>query len=124
MTACLQLNVDKPMARHHYLRTAASASLKAGSVMGTKRPVALARCRLAGQGGGPAGLIDYGIRYRAGRPFSTSRAKGLVDELANAWTAKRRRMRWSPHEAHCVATVRATVLDGRLGSVMPTRFAA
>ena len=69
-------------------------------------------------------LIDYGTRYRAGRPISTSRAEASVDEIANARMAKRRRMRWSPRGAHCVATVRAAVLDGRLHDFSPTRFAA
>ena len=59
-------------------------------------------------------LIDYGSRYRANKPISTSRAEGCVDEIANARMAKRRRMRWSPRGAHRVATVRAAVLDGRL----------
>ena len=69
-------------------------------------------------------LIDYGARYRAGRPISTSRAEASVDEIANARMAKRRRMRWSPRGAHCVATVRAAVLDGRLHDLTSTRFAA
>jgi hypothetical protein len=38
-------------------------------------------------------LINYGARYRSKLPIST--------------------MRWSPRGAHCVATVRAAVLDGR-----------
>jgi hypothetical protein len=59
-------------------------------------------------------LINYGSRYRADQPVSTSRAEGCVDEIANARMAKRRRMRWSPRGAHRVATVRAAVLDGRL----------
>lgn len=59
-------------------------------------------------------LIDYGSRYRAAQPVSTSRAEGCVDEIANARMAKRRRMRWSPPGAHRVAVVRAAVLDGRL----------
>lgn len=69
-------------------------------------------------------LIDYGSRYRARRAISTSRAEGLVDELANARMGKSWGMRWSPRSAHCVATVRAAVLDGRLGGSMPTRLAA
>lgn len=68
-------------------------------------------------------LIDYGSRYRAGRPISTSRAEGSVDEIANARMAKRRRMRWSPKGAHHVATVRAAVLDGRLQGLTSARFA-
>ena len=60
-------------------------------------------------------LIDYGSRYRAGLPVSTSRAESCVDKIANARMAKRQRMRWSPRGAHRVALVRAAVLDGRLG---------
>ncbi|MBA3478833.1 MAG: hypothetical protein H0T52_10610 [Lautropia sp.] len=41
-------------------------------------------------------LIDYGTRYSAGRPISSSRAEGMVDEIANTRMAKRQRMRWSP----------------------------
>lgn len=59
-------------------------------------------------------LIDYGTHYRAGQPISSS-----VAEIA-----KRRRMRWSPRGAHCVATVRAAVLDGRLHDLTTTQLAA
>jgi hypothetical protein len=58
-------------------------------------------------------LINYGARYSSKLPISTSRAEGWVDEIANARMAKKQRMRWSPRGAHCVATVRAAVLDGR-----------
>jgi hypothetical protein len=58
-------------------------------------------------------LINYGARYRSKLPISTSRAEGCVDEIANARMAKKQRMRSSPRGAHCVATVRAAVLDGR-----------
>src|SRR4051812_8255523 len=60
-------------------------------------------------------LIDYGQRYRAGKPISTSRAEGTVNHLVNARMNKRRQMRWSPRGAHRVLQVRAAVLDGRLG---------
>ena len=69
-------------------------------------------------------LIDYGTRYRAGRPISSSRAEGSVAEIANARMARRQRMRWSPRGAHCVATVRAAVLDDRLHDLTKMRFAA
>ena len=69
-------------------------------------------------------LIDYGTRYRAGRPISSSRAEGSVAEIANARMGKRRRMCWSPRGAHCVASVRAAVLDGRLHDLTTMRFAA
>ena len=60
-------------------------------------------------------LIDYGQRYRAGKPISTSRAEGTVNQLVNARMNKRRQMRWSPRGAYRVLQVRAAVLDGRFG---------
>jgi len=60
-------------------------------------------------------LIDYGQRYRTGKPISTSRAEGTVDQLVSARMNKRRQMRWSPRGAHRVLQVRAAVLDGRFG---------
>ena len=69
-------------------------------------------------------LIDYGERYRSKLPISTSRAEDCVDEIANARMAKKQRMRWSPRGAHCVATVRAAVLDGRLKPAADRRRAA
>ena len=38
-------------------------------------------------------LIDYGERYRAGKPISTSRAEGTVNQLVSARMNKRRQMR-------------------------------
>ena len=60
-------------------------------------------------------LIDYGQRHRAGKPISTSRAEGTVNQLVNARMNKRRQMRWSPRGAHRVLQVRAAVLDGCFG---------
>jgi len=59
--------------------------------------------------------IDYGQRSRAGKPISTSRAEGTVNQLVNARMNKRRQMRWSPRGAHRVLQVRAALLDGRFG---------
>ncbi|MDR7127399.1 hypothetical protein J2X53_004248 [Pseudorhodobacter sp. 4114] len=61
-------------------------------------------------------LVDYGRRRRQGKAVSTSRAEGLVNEIANVRMGKKQRMRWSPRGAHRVATVRAAVLDGRLST--------
>jgi hypothetical protein len=61
-------------------------------------------------------LIDYGRRYRAGLPISTSRAESIVNSLVNARMNKRRQMRWSPRGAHRVLQVRAAVVDGRLSA--------
>lgn len=60
-------------------------------------------------------LIDYGQRYRAGKPISTSRAESLINQLVNARMNKRRQTRWSPRGVHRVLQVRAAVLDGRFG---------
>ena len=60
-------------------------------------------------------MIDYGQRYRAGKPISTSRAEGTVNHLVTARMNKRGQMRWSPRGAHRVRQVRAAVLDGRFG---------
>ena len=60
-------------------------------------------------------LIDYGQRHRAGKPISTSRAEGTVNQLVSARMNKRWQMRWSPRGAHRVLQVRAAVLDGRFG---------
>jgi hypothetical protein len=60
-------------------------------------------------------LIDYGQRSRAGKPISTSRAEGTVNNLVSARMNKRQQMRWSPRGAHRVLQVRAAVLDGRFG---------
>jgi hypothetical protein len=69
-------------------------------------------------------LIDYGARYRSKLPIWTSRADGCVDEIANTRMAKKQRMRWSPKGAHCVATVRAALLGGRLKPATGLQLAA
>lgn len=51
-------------------------------------------------------MIDYGQRYRAGRPISTPRAEGTVNHLVSARMNKRTQMRWSPRGAHRVLQVR------------------
>ncbi len=60
-------------------------------------------------------LIDYGQRYRTGKPISTSQVEGTVNQLVNARMNKSRQMRWSPRGAHRVLQVRAALLDGRIG---------
>lgn len=44
-------------------------------------------------------LINYGRRYRFGRPALTSHVKGSVEEIASVRMAKRQRMPWSPRAA-------------------------
>jgi hypothetical protein len=50
--------------------------------------------------------------------------KAPLRKQVNARMAKRQRMRWSPSGAHCVATARAAVLDGRMHDLMTTQLAA
>ena len=64
------------------------------------------------------GMIDYGRRWRKGRPISTSRAESLVNNLVNARMNKRRQMRWSLSGSHRVLQVSAAVLDGRFGTTI------
>lgn len=58
-------------------------------------------------------LIDYGKGFRVGKPISTSRAEGGVNQLVNTCMNKRRQMRWPPRGTHRLLQVRAAVLDGR-----------
>jgi len=70
-------------------------------------------------------LIDYGARYEAGKPISTSRAEGTVNHLVSARMNKRQQMRWTPTGAHRVLQVRAAVLDKRCGfGQQPIQLAA
>ena len=53
--------------------------------------------------------------HRAGKPISTSRAKGTFNQMVSARVNKHQQIRWSPRGAHRVLQVRAAVLDGRFG---------
>jgi hypothetical protein len=94
-----------------------NAALLNGAAAAAKAGRLAAHCtELRGYIGNNEGaLIDYGQRYRAGEPISSSRAEGTVNQLVNARMSKRRQMRWSPRGAHRVLQVRAAVLDGRFG---------
>ena len=81
----------------------------------TKRLVARCKELRAYVENSEGALIDYGQRHRAGKPISTSRAEGTVNQLVSARMNKRRQMRWSPRGAHRVLQVRAALLDGRFG---------
>src|SRR6202521_1214068 len=58
--------------------------------------------------------IDYGKRYRAGKPISTAMAESAVNQVLNARICKRRQMRWTPRGAHLLAQVRCAVINGDL----------
>ncbi len=59
-------------------------------------------------------LLDYGKRYRAGRPISTAMAESAVNQVVNARMCKRQQMRWSPRGAHLLGQVRCAVVNGDL----------
>lgn len=61
-------------------------------------------------------LLDYGKRYRAGKPISTAMAESAVNQVINARMCKRQQMRWSPRGAHLLAQVRCAVINGDLAS--------
>jgi hypothetical protein len=61
-------------------------------------------------------LIDYGKRYRAGKPVSTAMAESAVNQVINARMCKRQQMRWSPRGAHLLVQVRCAVINGDLAS--------
>jgi hypothetical protein len=107
--ACEVLGRIVSWAENLALLNGAAAEAKAG------RLVAHCTELRAHIGNNEEALIDYGQRYRAGKPISTARAEGTVNHLVNARMNKRRQMRWSPRGAHRVLQVRAAVLDGRFG---------
>jgi hypothetical protein len=80
-----------------------------------RRLVALGAALLTYIENNAGALIDYGERYGAGEPISTSRAEGTVNHLVSARMNKRQQMRWTPVGAHRVLQVRAAVLDRRRG---------
>jgi hypothetical protein len=98
-------------------RWASDALLLNGAALEVKAGRLVARCveLRAYIENNEGALIDYGQRYRADEPISSSRAEGTVNQLVNARMNKRRQMRWSPRGAHRVLQVRAAVLDGRFG---------
>jgi hypothetical protein len=59
-------------------------------------------------------LLDYGKRYRAGKPVSGATAESAVNQVINARMCKRQQMRWSPRGAHLVVQGRCAVINGDL----------
>jgi len=64
--------------------------------------------------------IDYGKRYRAGKPISTAMAESAVNQVLNARMCKRQQMRWTPRGAHLLAQVRCAVINGDLRAKLKT----
>lgn len=58
--------------------------------------------------------INYGKRYRTGKPISSAMAESAVNQVLNARMCKNQQMRWSPRGAHLLAQVRCAVINGDL----------
>jgi hypothetical protein len=59
-----------------------------------------------------AWLIDYGKRYHADRPISTSGAESAVDYVVGHRMKKKGHMRWSREGANALLQVRCAVRNG------------
>jgi hypothetical protein len=59
-------------------------------------------------------LINYGERYRAGEPISSSIAESTVNTVISKRFAKRQQMQWTPRGAHLLLQTRTRALDGTL----------
>ena len=57
-------------------------------------------------------LINYGKRYHADRPISTSGAESAVDSVIGQRMKKKGHMRWSREGANALLQVRCAVLNG------------
>ena len=61
-------------------------------------------------------IPNYGERYRAGEPISSSTAESVVNQVIAKRMVKKQQMRWTPRGAHLLLQVRTRVLNGDLAS--------
>jgi hypothetical protein len=59
-------------------------------------------------------IPNYGERYRAGEPISSSIAESVVNQVVAKRMVKKQQMRWSPRGAHLLLQARTRVLNGDL----------
>jgi hypothetical protein len=69
-----------------------------------------------------ASLINYGERYRAGEPISSSLAEATVNVVISKRFAKRQQMQWTQRGAHLLLQTRTRTLDGSLRSLFERWF--
>ena len=62
----------------------------------------------------PGSIPNYGERYRAGEPISSSFAESAVNQVVSKRMVKKQQMRWSPRGAHLLLQVRTRVLNDDL----------
>jgi hypothetical protein len=61
-------------------------------------------------------IPNYGERYRAGEPISSSFVESAVNQVVSKRTVKKQQMRWSPRGAHLLLQVRTRVLNDDLAA--------
>jgi len=59
-------------------------------------------------------IPNYGERYRADEPISSSFAESAVNQVVSKRMVKKQQMRWSPRGAHLLLQVRTRVLNDDL----------
>ena len=63
-------------------------------------------------------LINYGARYRAGLPISTSLAESAVNFVIGDRFKKKGQMRWTPAGANALLHIRVADLNGELADIL------
>jgi len=61
-------------------------------------------------------MPNYGERYRAGEPISSSFVESAVNQVVSKRMVKKQQMRWSPRGAHLLLQVRTRVLNDDLAA--------
>ena len=61
-------------------------------------------------------IPNYGERYRAGEPISSSIAESVVNQVVSKRMVKKQQMRWTPRGAHLLLQVRTRVLNDELAA--------
>jgi hypothetical protein len=61
---------------------------------------------------------NYGRRYRAGKPISTSFAESTVDQIISRRFVKKQQMRWTDQGCHNVLQIRTRVINDELRSAV------
>ena len=61
-------------------------------------------------------IPNYGERYRAGEPISSSFVESAVNQVVSKRMVKKQQMRWSPRGAHLLLQVRTRVLNDDLAA--------
>ena len=66
-------------------------------------------------------LVNYGKRYRAGLPVSTSTAESAVESVIGDRFKKNRKMRWTHKGANALLHIRVANLNGELKEALRRR---